>query len=623
MPKPPDSLTADIRRLEDALDEVNIRIQRQLAEREVDKIAREKAEKEAEKKKSGFWGSWFGGGSSSSSASSDDGESGGAIGINIKKLEEALTFEEKSSLYEVIDYQENAHHGVFPKRFVARKLGFRLGSLNVTIRDEDWNDATVMRLELLRVACDIGQRPSADYLCVEMTMESLTVSGLESKYRKQQVSQAAPVLVATRSSGGGSSNDRLLNLSFQTNPPENPAGNLDTDEGSVYDQRVRFFSCPLEIVYDKNTFDRLERIFKAPELVNLSNLQHNAASKLREYREATSLSLQYVIDNHNLVDIDIQLMSSYVIVPHKGVLTSSSACAIANLGSIRVKSSPVSVETRSLRELSLSDLTEAFKRNLRDQAYDKFSVSLENMQVIVALPNENWRTHVEKDSSPLFLLKPTSLKVTLHQCLIRNDPDMPLTKLKGSLASVSINISDYRLIKLAQIVDSILDSEAESDGQPGNLQRADSEASMASALSSLNTGSMLQNTAASTMLTNIVPKSKTASGEAADDDAAALAKASLTKFTLDFTVGKVNLSLSQMVKGSANSDEQLFHFTLSKLEAHARVRSLDFIGQFNIGCVACEHLMLKTPDGKTVQIVSVCGSEPEDRDGIHQFDFKS
>ena len=36
--KPPKELLEHLRRLEDALDEVNIRIQRQLAEREVDKI---------------------------------------------------------------------------------------------------------------------------------------------------------------------------------------------------------------------------------------------------------------------------------------------------------------------------------------------------------------------------------------------------------------------------------------------------------------------------------------------------------------------------------------------------------------------------------------------------------
>ena len=67
--------------------------------------------------------------------------------------------------------QENAHHGVFPKSFVAHKMNFRLGALNVTVRDEDWNDMTVLRLELQSVESVFSQRPSADYLCLQMNME--------------------------------------------------------------------------------------------------------------------------------------------------------------------------------------------------------------------------------------------------------------------------------------------------------------------------------------------------------------------------------------------------------------------------------------------------------------------
>ena len=81
---------------------------------------------------------------------------------------------------------------------------------------------------------------------------------------------------------------------------------------------------------------------------------------------------------------------------HRGQLTSSSALAVVNLGSICVKSRPIAVETKDnilrnkdqgkkLRELSLTDFKESFeeslKEKLRDQTYDKFYVSLDDMQV--------------------------------------------------------------------------------------------------------------------------------------------------------------------------------------------------------------------------------------------------
>ena len=37
------------------------------------------------------------------------------------------------------------------------------------------------------------------------------------------------------------------------------------------------------------------------------------------------------------------------------------------------------------------DPLQRLQQNLLDQAYDKFSVSLENMELMLALRNENWR----------------------------------------------------------------------------------------------------------------------------------------------------------------------------------------------------------------------------------------
>ena len=88
-----------------------------------------------------------------------------------------------------------------------------------------------------------------------------------------------------------------------------------------------------------------------------------------------------MIDTHHLFDVDVHLMSSYLVLPHAGVFSETCACAVANLGSISIKSKPISAETRSLKDMSLKDLTTAFKSSLRDQVYDKFNVSLENMQV--------------------------------------------------------------------------------------------------------------------------------------------------------------------------------------------------------------------------------------------------
>ena len=80
---------------------------------------------------------------------------------------------------------------------------------------------------------------------------------------------------------------------------------------------------------------------------------------------------------------------------------------------------------------------------------------MENIQILVALPNENWRGELIKKTSPLFLLSPTTVHVSMQICMKKDDPELPICKVQGRLSQIGINISDYRLIKLAQIMDTV------------------------------------------------------------------------------------------------------------------------------------------------------------------------
>ena len=87
------------------------------------------------------------------------------------------------------------------------------------------------------------------------------------------------------------------------------------------------------------------------------------------------------------------------------------------------------------------------KNLLLDQMYDNFSLSMENMQMLVALANESWRDELEKATSPLFILSPTTVKVNVQVCKTRKDPQYPICKIKGNLNQISINISGKIIYK--------------------------------------------------------------------------------------------------------------------------------------------------------------------------------
>ena len=78
------------------------------------------------------------------------------------------------------------------------------------------------------------------------------------------------------------------------------------------------------------------------------------------------------------------------------------------------------------------------------------------MQLLVALKGERWDNEMARHDSPLFLLTPTTLNVELGVCLVQTNPELEKFCVVGKLDSLSINVADYRLIKLVEILDSLI-----------------------------------------------------------------------------------------------------------------------------------------------------------------------
>jgi len=128
---------------------------------------------------------------------------------------------------------------------------------------------------------------------------------------------------------------------------------------------------------------------------------------------------------------------------------------------------------------------------------------------------------------------------------------------------------------------------------------------MVSASSSLaNTGSFIHSasTSAVTLPDIAVPKKNFL-----DQNISAGQLVQFTKFVGNFSIGLVNLSLTQL--GPSNEDQKIFHFTVGQLAQHVRIRTFDIEGDFTIGSVSCQHLLVKTPDNLPVEIIRTTQSE--------------
>lgn len=409
---------------EKKIDLFNLVVIRQRIEMEVERLG--KAQEEA-KKNRGWFGSWWG------SSTPKDEEHAESTNI-MKQFEKAMTSDEKAKLFQAIDYQENSAPTHLPIEFVATECHFSLGCLVLCVTDDHSN---VLTSKLNHVQASFQQRPSANAIKVVVRMQEFTVSGLEQN-------NMTPRLVTSKQITPGIS---LLDVVFETNPLESNCG-----------QKIKVAARPLELIYDAQTIIKIVEVFKPPsESSALSQLQAAAESKLSNLKEKSALGLQYAVSQHSIVNIDIDIASSYIIFPHNGIYSGNEPCVVVNLGAVSVKSAPRSEKAFDVHQLFKSGANddEILKQAIL-HSYDKFILKLTDMQVVIAGKTEDWKSCiVESDVTPLHLLQPTTLKIEIDKCLITNDPRLPKIKVFGHLSQIAINASEDRLMTLLEVLVSI------------------------------------------------------------------------------------------------------------------------------------------------------------------------
>ncbi|XP_076066395.1 vacuolar protein sorting 13C isoform X3 [Oratosquilla oratoria] len=418
------------KKCEEKLDVFNITLIRKQAELEV---KREGIKREQTQQKQGWFSGWFSWGQTEKV---EEGEE--AITNLAKKLENAMTDEEKEKMFEAIGYSEGDLTPEYPKEFVAFQFEFILEQLSLIVHDEEVDNAEVTKASLVGVKMSAYQRPAADAFKLKGCIKSFSVNG----FKEQGVT---PSIISSLQEMGDGEDVNLVDLLVETNP-------LD----DTCDQRVHLRARPLEIVFNANTFNQLGQVFAPPKDISLQQLQSAALNQLEVMKERSVTGLQSVIENHSVLDLQISLEASHVIVPEKGIYTGSSSVIVLNLGSLRVASIPRQDSTNLANLLSQGKSQEEVMEEMRSTSYDHFNIKLTDAQAVIAFRAEDWRSSIASISTtPLHFLKPTALEVNIYKCLITNDPALPKIKIAATLPSLAISVIDERLVQLAYIAQSI------------------------------------------------------------------------------------------------------------------------------------------------------------------------
>ncbi|XP_050801389.1 intermembrane lipid transfer protein VPS13A [Gopherus flavomarginatus] len=421
--KPSEEIVKLLEEFEKTLDIFNITLARQQAEVEVTKaglkIYRPGVKQDDEN--SGGWFSWIWGWS---------GEKNDEKKQEIKgaSLEELMTLEEKAKLYAAIGYSETAVDPTLPKTYEAMKLSVKLLSMSISIR-ENKEKSELIKFAVIDLSTMLTQRPGAQAIRFETKISTFEVTGMSQE-------KFIPCLLSSRTVHS-ENNTSLLSIMFETNPLDEKA-----------DQKLRIESQPLEIIYDARTVNSLVDFFRPPKDVHLEQLTSATLMKLEEFREKTSTGLLYVIETQKVLNLKINLMAPYVLVPQNGFYESTSNLLLLDLGNLQMTS-------KSRSDVSELKVGQSTIEDIMSRAYDSFDIQLSSIQLLYCKHHENWKEARKLKYSSQHILRPMDVKVEFSRAMVVTDARMPKFKVFGQLPLLSVQISDQKLMGILELIDSI------------------------------------------------------------------------------------------------------------------------------------------------------------------------
>ncbi|XP_027765695.1 vacuolar protein sorting-associated protein 13A isoform X2 [Empidonax traillii] len=421
--KPDEDILKLLEEFEKALDIFNITLARQQAEVEATKaglkIYRPGVKQDDEN--SGGWFSWIW---SWSGEKKDEKKQE----IKGSSLEELMTQEEKAKLYAAIGYSETAVDPFLPKSYEAMKFSVKLLSMSISIR-ENRQTPELVEFALTGLSTVFTQRPGAQAIRFETKITSLEVTGTAQD-------KCTPCLLSSRTAYSDESTS-LLSIMFETNPLDEKA-----------DQRLRIESQPLEIVYDAMTVNNLVDFFRPPKDVRLEQLTSATLMKLEEFREKTSTGLMYIIETQKVLDLKINLMASYIIVPQRGFYDNTSNLLLLDLGSVKMTS-------KNRSDLSELKVGQSSIEDIMSRAYDSFDIQLSSIHLLYSKHDENWQEARKLKNSSQCILQPLDVNMEFSRAMVVTDARMPKFKLSGQMPLLSIQVSDQKLTSILELIDSI------------------------------------------------------------------------------------------------------------------------------------------------------------------------
>ncbi|CAF2933999.1 unnamed protein product [Rotaria sp. Silwood2] len=481
-------------------------------------------------------------------------------------LEKVMSPEEKNKLYDAIGYAgEDTSTSTYPEEYADIDLAIHLNMLDVNIWSKVNENDAEFRIIARGVIPDTGlifkRRPATDAIAIFIGLGSFQVFGIATDSKQSELLNESRPVLARPSSLPTSNEQKLLQVEFETNP---------LDKKSDY--RVKVISQSLEIKYNAPTINKLAECFEPDAKRNLQGVKQVAYSTYTDVKHRSYILMKHNIEKIKVLDIDIDLQSSYFLLPENGVYKEGVAAICMDLGHLTLKrgTNEKNVSEESFLSKSAKDMEDA-----RELSYTRFKLKLEDIQLIYANRNESWEQARKEKNTRLHLIKPMELEMNADKCIYNDDAILPAWKIAGNVPNIELHLSDKRLFHIINHIQSIHFPESKHPIHDQSL--IEPEVTTAQSLLS-NPEETYEKVEGMTPVKKTLEQSQVDENFTEDTEKEQNSyEGQLIQLEARFTLDKIDLHIDQALHNSDENDddEPFLHLTLESIIATTKIKTFD------------------------------------------------
>ncbi|KAK4623994.1 Vacuolar protein sorting-associated protein 13 [Fulvia fulva] len=438
----------ELDRLEHKLTYEDLRFWRSLARNEL----RKEGALNKPKPQQGGWTSWIWGSSNKQHEASDDSQ---MTEDQRKELYEAIEFNEKQQITEAVDS---------PKDAIKMQVDMNLKTGSFTLRrDPHGKKQDMLKLMFDDFSTELIQR--TDSMLVDLSLGGMRLydGSTEGNLYEQMLSVKDAPPVADK--------DRIKELADDDQHGDQDDGEDDPEDDDPF-FAVSFEKNPIdgradtaltvklkamEVVYNPNFVVQVTKFFKPPDkhMDSIGALMETAGSTVEGFRQQTRAGLEYALQEHKTIDVQMDLQAPLIIVPDT-VTKQSTICLILDAGHIAVRSELIDRDTiRDVEQKQKQKYTDRDYKKLESLMYDKFRVDLKATQVLIGSTIDETKKQLEDESEnrSYHLIDQINMDFQIDTCIVPKATDLTKFRVQGHLPVLHAKFSDQKYKALMKLLD--------------------------------------------------------------------------------------------------------------------------------------------------------------------------